>query len=221
MKLMKTLGWMTIVVAALMATVEVGSAMAETQLEKVVWCKTRTQACPAHYPAGIGIVAGTSSTEFLSNLGNVSCGESQIGMTNTGLLVHGDVTSLLFGKCKHEKGEECTVTAKNLEYLFKGELVTDAPNSKYEIKFTEKAPNGAPSITIECGMVVDCTYSAKTVSIEAKLAFDPERLSVSQEFIVSAGFFCAKNMTWHGTYAAQCEIEEGAELAKCWVKMEG
>jgi hypothetical protein len=222
MRLIKAFGLVAIV-AALMAIVEAGSAGATTQLEKVVWCKARTvQTCAAgnDFPAGTEIFAGATSPEFLSNLGNVSCAASEINMTNTGLLVHGNVTALVFSECEHEGGEKCDVSSKNTEYLFKGELVTDDANSKYEVRFTEKAPNGPPQITFECGMVIDCTYSAKTVSIEAKLAFTPERLSVLQEFIVTEGFFCAKNMTWHGTYGPQCREKVGSEVINCWVKME-
>lgn len=220
MRLIKTLGLVAIAVVV-MVTVEVGSAMA-TQLEEVVWCKTRTQACPANFPAGTKILAAATNAEFLSTLGNVSCFQSELQMTNTSVLVHGNVTALVFGgECKLETGEKCKVSSENLEYLFKGALVTDAANSKYEIKFIEKSPNGLPEITLECGMVIDCTYAAKEVSIEAKLAFEPERLVVSQQFLFSEGTFCSKVMTWDATYNTECREKEGSEFKFCWVKMEG
>ncbi len=219
MRLIKMFGPAAIVIVAFMATVGVGSAMAESSLEKVVWCKERRHMCPAaqHFPAGTEIFAIATSTEFLSNIGNVSCAASELHMTNTGLLVHGNVTALAFGECKHEKGTECTVISENLEYLFKGELKAD--DSKYEVKLIEKPSNGAPQITVECGSFINCTYASEEVSIAALLSFEPERLSVLQELIVSKGLLCAKNMTWHATFKAECREEVG-ELEWCWVKME-
>jgi len=219
MRLIRVCGLAAVVVATFMAIAEVGSAMAVTELEKVVWCLKREQMCPANqdFPAGTELFAAATSEEFLSNIGNVSCSSSEILMTNTGLLVHGNVTALAFGECK--LGEtKCAVTAEHLEYLFKGELKSD--NSKYEIKVTEKGTNGAPQATVECGAFVHCTYAANEVSIEAKLAFTPERLSILQEFIVSKGAVCAKNMTWHATYNVECREEVAAEIKKCWEKME-
>ena len=219
MKPIKMFGLAVLAVAASMTAVDVGSAMAETALEKVVWCAERVHMCPAakHYPAGTEIFAIATSTEFLSNIGNVSCAASELHMTNTGLLVHGNVTALAFGECKLKEAK-CTVTSVNLEYLFKGELKGD--DAKYEVRVTEKAPNGVPSLTVECGGLISCTYAAKETSIEAKLAFTPERFSISQEFIVAKGVFCAKNATWHGTYNVECREKAGAEVKNCWVKME-
>jgi len=223
---MKTLGLAAIVVTAFTATVEIGSAMAATQLEKVVWCKERApavpQTCPngADFPAGTEILAFGGNMEFLTNMGTITCASSELHMTNTGLLVHGNVTALAFGECKAFEIEKCSVTAEHLEYLFKGELLTDAADSKYEIRFSEKPSNGIPQLTIECGMLIDCTYVSKTVSIEARLAFTPERLSVSHTFVFSEGNFCTKTMTWDGMYNAECLEEAKGKFQKCWVKME-
>jgi hypothetical protein len=225
MRLMKTLGLAAIVVTAFTATVEIGSAMAETPLERVVWCRERNpavpQTCPnggADFPAGTEIFAFGGNMEFLTNMGTITCGTSELHMTNTALLVHGNVTALAFGECKAFEIEKCSVTAEHLEYLFKGELMTD--DAKYEIRFSEKNPKAIPQLTIECGMLVDCTYVSKTVSIEARLAFTPERLSVSHTFVYSEGLFCTKTMTWDGMYNAECREKAGGELKKCWVKME-
>lgn len=223
MRLMKTFGLAAVVVMAFTATVEVGSAMAETQLEKVVWCRERTlQTCPngKDFPAGIEIFAFATSTEFLTSLNNISCAASELHMTNTILLVHGNVTALGFGECKGTEGEKCIVIAENLEYLFRGELVNDQANSKYEIRFTEKAPNGVPQITFECGLGIDCTYTAKAVSIEARLAFTPEKLKVSQAFAYSEGFLCGETLTWDGEYNVECLEKAKGEFKRCWTKME-
>lgn len=213
---------LAIVAAVFIATAWAGAAMAETQLEKVVWCAERAfQTCLASkvLPAGAKILATATNTEFLTSLGSISCITSELEMTNTGVLVHGDVTSLVFGECKREEAENCEVRAENLEYLFKGELVTDSPTSKYEVRFTEKE-NGLPKIIIECGTLINCRYTASEVSIEARLAFTPEILKLLQEFLVSEGIFCSENPIWHGTYNAECREKALAEIKRCWVKME-
>jgi len=221
MRLIKMFGLAAIVITAFMATVQVGTAAAVTLLEEVVWCSVRVphKCDPANYfHSGTEVFAAGTKTEFLSNLGNVKCAASELLMTNAGLLVHGDVTALAFGECSHEGGAKCTVTAENLNYLFTGKLKSD--HVAYEIAVKEKPSNGVPKITVECGMVIHCTYTAKEVSIDARLAFTPEILKVLQEFIAFQGFFCAKNMTWHDEYTVKCRQNEVAELKNCWVKME-
>ena len=220
MRLIKVFGLAAIAGTAFMAIVGVGLAMAQTTLEDVVWCAKRENLCSEgqHFPPGTEIFATGTGTQFLSSLGTVSCTASQLNMTNQELLVHGIVTALAFGTCTRTGGEACTVIAKNLQYLFEGQLKSD--HKKYEVRITEKAPNGPPQVKIECGMFISCTYTAKSVSIEAQLAFAPERLSISQELIVSEGLFCGANPVWHGTYTVQCRQNAGSALKNCWVKME-
>lgn len=221
MRLVKMLGPATIAVMALMATVQAGTATAVTLLEEVVWCAERVHKCPSnkYFHAGNEIFSSATNTVFLLNLVNVTCGASEIHMTNTGLLVHGNVTALVFGECKEEGGGECTVEAKNLEYLFTGTLSSN--HLLYEIKVKEKPSNGIPRISFKCAMGLDCTYSATQVSIIAQLAFTPERLSVLQSFTAEGVFCIATAMVWHATYdTTKCRANEGAELKNCWVKME-
>jgi hypothetical protein len=220
MRLIKTLGLASMVLAAFMATVGATAAVATTELEEVVLCAKREHNCPAgqHFPGGTEIFATATSTEFLSNVGTVTCAASELHAKNTGLLVHGTITALAFGECKLQGGGECTVTAEHLEYLFKGELKSD--HVKYEVRVTEKPSNGIPQVSVECSGFISCTYAAKEVSVEAKLAFTPERLSVLQELTTVKGFFCGSAPVWHGTYNATCRESEGAELKNCWVKME-
>lgn len=220
MRLIKTFGLVAIAMAVFMAIVGIGSAMAQTTLEDVVWCAKRENLCSEgqHFPPGTEIFSTGTSTQFLSSLGTVSCTASQLNMTNQELLVHGIVTALAFGGCTRAGGEACTVIAKNLQYLLEGQLKSD--HKKYEVRIIAKAPNGPPQIKVECGMFVSCTYTANAVSIEAQLAFAPERLFISQELIPTEGLFCGTNPVWHGTYTTQCRQNSGSALKNCWVKME-
>ena len=218
MRLIKMLGLAAVAMAAFMATVGVGSAMAGAN-DKVVWCFKRVHNCPANedYPSGTEIFAGATKTEFLTNLVNATCTKSELAMTNTGLLVHGNVTALTFENCSTELAK-CTIKAENLEYLSNGRLNAGLG---YEISITEKTPNGVPQITIECGMIINCTYTTKEVSVAALLSFTPEVLKIEQAFVFSEGFMCAKIMIWDGTYQLECrESEAPEELKRCWVKME-
>lgn len=217
MRLIKMLGLAAALGLMLAATVGPSPAAAESELEKVVWCRVRVHMCPEPFPAGTNIYATTTSALFLSNLGNVTCTASEMSLANSTLLVHGEVTGLSFSGCALEKGGECKVTANNLTYLFKGEL--QANNVNYGITFTEKNPNGQPQVTIECPLL-KCTLGANEVFVAALLSSPTEKLNVLQEFIAVKGALCPKNVVMHAEYLGECAEGEVKELKPCWVKME-
>jgi len=216
MRLIKILGIVAIAVAAFTSIFGVGSAIAETTLEKVVLCKMHIHECPAdeHFPANTVIHATSTNTLFLSSLGNISCGSSAMLLKTTSLLVHGEVTDLTFANCVIGK-QACTVTALHLPWLFKGELQAD--DQSYEVLMTEKNPNGEPQLKVVCGSLISCTFGAATVLFAALLSV-PEKLNVLQELASVAGLLCPKMFIWHSEYEAECL--ENNELKECWIKME-
>lgn len=216
MRLIKMLSLLIIALAVVGADSEMAEA---TPLEEVVWCQERVVNCPVgkRLPEAIfHAKTGNGETEFLTNAGTVSCETSKILLENKSSLVHGEVTALTFSGCTLGK-TACTLTAENLNYLFKGMLTTN--DLEYEIILSEKNPNGMPQISAKCGSLISCVFGAKEISIAALLPIQREELSVLDELPPVKGLFCGNNTEWHGRYAGECE-SEGAELQKCWVKME-
>lgn len=218
MKPIKLFALAVIATCALTGIAGAGTAAALTELEEVVWCKERIQQCPAnkHFPPGTVVHAQAPDTVFLLGaLGEVTCALSEMLLTNSSLLAHGEVTGLEFDACLIGKNS-CAVAAENLPYLFSAAL--SGNHTTYDLLVTEKNPNGAPQIAIECPFFINCTFSANSVLYNATLAnITGEKMTVLQEFNRVAGL-CPETMTWHANYIAQCL--EGGVLKRCWIKME-
>jgi len=218
MRLVRMLG-IAVIAASLAALIGTASAMAETPLEEVVWCKAHEIPCRAEniLPAGTIAHAKATNTVFITTLGNIACGSSAMTLTNsnTQKLVHGEVTSLTFGNCALEK-TSCTVEALHLAWLYKGEL--QANNKDYEVLMTEKGTNGEPQLKVKCGALVSCTFGAANILFAALLSLPLEELNVSQE-LNRIGGLCPSLVVLHAEYEAECLGNTG-QLIACWIKME-
>ena len=212
MKYLKMLGVAAVAAMALMAVIGAGSASA------VELCKenTGTAACPEAkmYTPGT-VVAGSSSKAVLTTNGGlinpvVTCTSSATELTvkSTGggkeVTVKGTVTKLIFGGCTDNFGDNCTVTAKGLDY--DAELHTTANNRWRLTAFKDTTEGhtgeaGDPGASVSCENLPTCEYHTTKAELNgeggsAGVAF----LEASKIPLTGATFPCSTNATWTAKY---------------------
>lgn len=221
MQPVKLLGVVLVVTSSLAAVVGVGTAAAVTELEKVVWCKERNNQCPqnADFPSGTNILAKSTSTEILTQIGVITCETGDMSLNTSSLLAHGELINMTFENCTRELLEECEISPENIHYLFRGEL--QANHVGYEMLVSQGAGGGPPKLHVVCSAgLLNCRLTANSVLFEALLTLPTEKLKVLQTLAVEGGPLCGalNGSVWHDEFGAECE--EGAEEKPCWIKME-
>lgn len=221
MKFIKMLGIVTSALVVAMAVAGVSLALA-TPLEEVVLCKEQGVAqCPAGkvFPSGTvahaELVNNTKAVLLGGASGDIECTEAKfLVTTGTTSLAHGEVTSLAINGCTWA-GEECTATAENLNYLFKGEL--NAADNGYQALVTEKGANGVPRFRMVCGPL-DCKFSSASFLFIAEPNVNDTVLKIQQA--VNRVGFCPVAATWDAKYLFRCLESGSIELKPCWLQME-
>jgi len=220
MRLVRMFGVAVIATVVTMAFVGASSAMAVTELEKVVLCNENVSPCPAGHDFESPTVfhgelkTGTKAVLLAST--QIECPASTtLGITDE-LLVHGEITALTFEKCKTNTGVACAVVKEHLNYLIKGEL--NATHSGYEAVVTG-LNNGQPQATVVCGTIIECKYGETSVLFTAEPEAGDMVLSVLQE-LTGVGPLCGTivHPVWHAKYLTRCL--EGSSLVGCWLEME-
>jgi hypothetical protein len=219
----KLFGLATLAIGALMAFMGATSAMAVTELEKVVFCKVNTSPCPngkdfgAPTPFVAGIKSGTTPT-ILTNAGNIKCVKSsEIEGITEELRLLGDLTFFAWAGCSRN-GEPCTVTAEHLQYRLRGELFDTDTGYRF-LAFEDT--KGPPQLRLQCEMGLNCAISVKTLEMEQVAELSDAVLRVEEEF-VPGGFLCVgllgASTVVHAEYLLRCF--EGALVKNCWMTME-
>jgi hypothetical protein len=215
-----------IAVGAFMAYVGATSAMAVTELEKVVLCSADQNPCQAGNVLGAGskihadLVAG-KTFEFLSSLGNIHCTTSssestvEAGQSLAKGLLDKLGTKKLLENCTRN-GAACTMTEINLPYKWQALLV--AGDTNYHVVVTSDG-NGNPGFTMVCGAFINCTFQAVEELFSYTLGTSDNVLSANISLPLTSGGLCPSTSTWQVNYLTSCLTSGGASTS-CWLAME-
>lgn len=221
MRSIKLFGSITIAVCTLAAFVGATSAMAVTELEKVVFCKENASPCPAKKIFGatsfVGDPKAGTTPEILTNAGTIKCtkGAEVEGITEE-LRIVGHINFFAWGGCELG-GEPCTVTEEHLNYRLRGELFES--NTGYRLLGFEDT-KGPPQLRIVCEGGLNCAIHVKTLEMEQVALETDAALRLWQEF-ATEGFVCVGllgTVVVHTEYLLRCY--EGALVKNCWMTME-
>jgi hypothetical protein len=210
----------------LTALVGTTSAMAVTELEKVVVCLAKEDPCAAanHAPTGTVIhgelKAGTEA-KLETSIGTLKCNESKVLGETTELLAHGKIEAVSFntngGACKLGL-TNCPIEVKNLPYLVLVLLADD--HVKYHA-VVGGGGLGEPKANVNCGSGLNCNYHAALILFEVLLETHDTVWDVHQELEREGGmgFFCPAGSTWNAEYLIRC-LNGSGSFIDCFPKME-
>jgi hypothetical protein len=206
MKHLKLIGFAAIAAMALTAVLGAGSASAAGG---TTLCKTNETPCAAtnHYAIGQEIVATSTNPRLTSNLGEVTCNNSEVKgkTTSTGsnkTSVSGEITSLSFtNNCVLHTPfgftDACTVTAINLPYAATVSNTAGTMNGPLTV-------SGSPGAKVDCGSALKCQFTAKGGSITLDVTGGAPATVLAEkeelERTVYEGGICPSEATWDATY---------------------
>jgi hypothetical protein len=219
MTYLKTIGLASLAAMVLLTTVAVGSASAIVLCRENVGTEGSGE-CPAGkiLPSGtrLHLELAESPMLFENSAGNISCtGSTALGETReekNATALDGDVETMAFTTCtRPSTGENCTVKATGLNYLF---LVLLNGTGKYHVILEEKA-NGMPKVETQCGLGGTCVFGSTAVLLSVEFLANDIDLIVGQQLEKISGFVCPENIKWRAKYLFRC-LQPVGTLVGCY-----
>jgi hypothetical protein len=195
MKHLKMMGLAVVAALAVMAMVGAGTASAEGTA-----CSTNTSACGSLVAPGTKISASlaTGHASLTTSVGTVTCKKSTVaGTINEPGKAHGEITGLTFTECSIGSTTCSAVKSENTPYTVTG-VPTGSGNG--DLTVTPKTLN--PGAIVECGTVINCTFSSKHVNLKFTGGTGGVLPTVMAENVSleRSGGLCPSTATWNAHY---------------------
>jgi hypothetical protein len=194
MKHIKIMGLAIVAALAVMAMAGAASASAATTV-----CSTNTAPCTGTtYGSGTKIAsqlkAGADAT-LTTNIGNVTCLKSTVAGSLTNSEGHGEISSLTFTECSLGS-TPCTVKSVNTPYTAQA-TATSGGNGTLTVN--AKSGGGNPGASVECGFLINCTFSSTDLVLDVQGGTTPLIKAISEPLSRSGGF-CPETSNWDAEY---------------------
>jgi hypothetical protein len=163
-----------------------------------VLCSTNTNPCTGtKYGSGTKISAQQTlaGAVITTSTTTISCAKSTIGGATTTAEGHGEISSFTFGECKTSGGTACTVKAVNLNYTL---TMSNTGGIYDEFVISRKFLGSNPGMSVECGALVNCTFTSSVITLSADGDF--RRLIAESEPLARTGGICPSEASWDAQY---------------------
>jgi hypothetical protein len=187
---------------AAFATLAAMAFIGATSASAVTLCEEPEETCGSPYEGKTTIKAALKSgtkAVLNSSLGKVECAKSNSeGITDStsGSPLTGDITELKFTEC-FLGATACTVTTINLPYEA---ALTHTAGTLNGIMTVTKPGDGAPGAEVECGALIDCTFTADGIELNANGGNPGQIVASNETLTIGAIGICPTFATWTATY---------------------
>jgi hypothetical protein len=192
MKLVKTLGLITVAAVASMAFL---GASASADSTHIVLCKKAELNCKDSFPNPTTIAGHASDPKLLTSVGTVLCPEGHIKLEilntlSTEITAH--LTELTFlPQCKLGPFFNCTLETTVLDLFF---------FTKSGALTASVASDGKPNIHVVCGEAMDCTFGGKPALSASSTAGGVTTLVSNEAELTKTGGNCPSTSKLDATY---------------------
>ncbi|MDX6625896.1 MAG: hypothetical protein QOE56_885 [Solirubrobacterales bacterium] len=181
-----------------------GIAATPASAVETTLCQKAEENCKNQYPTNQVLEANVVTWELENSFGPVTCAQSTLkGKTTAkaGEPLPGEITAQDLAKCSIDVGGKVTncgvATAVNLPYAASLGWKAFSMSGQWRWK---SSGAGNPGFKLECGAVMNCTYTA-TEPVAELFGGNPASVAVKKVAMARAGTVCPTSSNWSALWA--------------------